>query len=292
MWIKDIYHDEIRSGFLVTTDRKKVWDKELEILTEFDRICQKHGLRYFADSGTLLGAVRHQGFIPWDNDIDVAMLRPEYEKFKQVAAGDLQSPYELQTPYNSEVILPLMKIRDGRTTAVEHPDLRQMNQGIFIDIVPLDAVWDGTPKGDRIANIAADLWRTIVYRGGTDLSEWSGHALGMEMVQKLLGLSVLERLDAYETFQLAHFEDTGRISFLTSFANRIRGSYERDWYADIAELSFESLSIPAPAKYIRVVEEDFGDWHKFVRGTSAHEDMILSADIPYMEYLAAAESEI
>ena len=49
MWIKDIYHDEIRSGFLVTTDRKKVWEKEMEILAEFDRICKKHGLRYFAE---------------------------------------------------------------------------------------------------------------------------------------------------------------------------------------------------------------------------------------------------
>ena len=64
----------------------------MEILAEFDRICKKHGLRYFADSGTLLGAVRHQGFIPWDDDIDVAMFRSDYETFKKIAAAELAPP--------------------------------------------------------------------------------------------------------------------------------------------------------------------------------------------------------
>ena len=290
MWIKDIYHDEIRSGFLVTTDRKKVWEKEMEILAEFNRICKKHGLRYFADSGTLLGAVRHQGFIPWDDDIDVAMLRPDYEKFKKIAVAELTPPYELQTPHNSEVILPLIKVRDGRTTAVEHPDLRQMNQGIFIDIFPLDAVWDGTPRGNRIADIAADLWRTIVYKGGTDLSEWRGCAMDLGMVKKLLGLPILEPLEIYETFQLEHFADARKISFFTSCANGTWGACEKAWYADIIELPFESFSIPVPAEYAQVLTEDFGDWHKFVRGTTLHEGIVFSADIPYQEYLDVMEN--
>ena len=84
MHIKDIHTDEIRCDFLVTTDRKKVWQVELELLAEFDRICRKYGLRYFADYGTLLGAARHKGFIPWDDDIDVTMMRPDYERLKQI----------------------------------------------------------------------------------------------------------------------------------------------------------------------------------------------------------------
>lgn len=79
------FREEVRSGFLVTEKRKKVWAIELEILDLFDKVCRKYGLKWYAYYGTLLGAVRHQGFIPWDDDIDVVMFRDDYEKLKLVA---------------------------------------------------------------------------------------------------------------------------------------------------------------------------------------------------------------
>ena len=88
-YIRDLYHDELRDGFLVTFDRKKVWNVELNLVREFDRICKKYGLTYFMSYGTLLGAVRHQGFIPWDDDIDLMMPRPDYDRLKKVIVGEL-----------------------------------------------------------------------------------------------------------------------------------------------------------------------------------------------------------
>lgn len=90
--IKDLYKDEIRCNFLVTSARKKIWQVDMYLLREVDRICRKHDITYFADYGTLLGAVRHKGFIPWDDDIDLVMLRPDYEKFKLVAQHELDAP--------------------------------------------------------------------------------------------------------------------------------------------------------------------------------------------------------
>ena len=84
------YKEEIRSGFLVTEKRKKVWAAELQMLEKFDEICQKHNLTYYAYYGTLLGAVRHQGFIPWDDDIDVVMFRDDYEKFQAIAPEEFK----------------------------------------------------------------------------------------------------------------------------------------------------------------------------------------------------------
>lgn len=89
----DFFLDEVREGFFIPAMMKRAWAAELEILVEIDKICEKHKLRYFIDYGNLLGAIRHKGFIPWDDDIDIMMLRKDYEIFAKVANKEL--PKEL-----------------------------------------------------------------------------------------------------------------------------------------------------------------------------------------------------
>ena len=93
VYIENIDRDEMRSGFLVTSHRKKLWNAQIGLIKEFDRICKKYNLRWFAIGGTLIGAARHGGFVPWDDDVDIAMLRPDYEKFRKIAADEIKSPY-------------------------------------------------------------------------------------------------------------------------------------------------------------------------------------------------------
>ena len=87
------WEEEIRNDFIVTKERKKVWAVELNMLEMLDDICKRHGLQYFVDYGTLLGAVSHKGFVPWDDDIDVTMFRDDCEKFKKVAVEEIREPY-------------------------------------------------------------------------------------------------------------------------------------------------------------------------------------------------------
>lgn len=85
----DFFKDEIRNGFYIPTAIKQAWAADLDVLAENDRICKKHDIKYFADWGTFLGAVRHGGYVPWDDDLDICMLRDDYIKFRSVADEEL-----------------------------------------------------------------------------------------------------------------------------------------------------------------------------------------------------------
>ncbi len=116
----------------------------LVLLDEIDRICRKHGIEYFLDSGTALGAVRHGGFIPWDDDADVGMTRGEYEKFLKVAPGELGPDFFLQTretdpdffKFSAKLRLNGTKFLEKRNRDIE------INEGIFVDIFPFDYISD------------------------------------------------------------------------------------------------------------------------------------------------------
>ena len=123
---------------------KKIQKIELEALKEFIRVCNLLNLEYFVDGGTAIGAIRHQGFIPWDDDVDVAMPRLDYQKFCKEAPKYLSKEFYLQTPY-SDKKCPYFysKLRVNGTEFVEYCNHKvNMNHGIYIDIYPFDEVPD------------------------------------------------------------------------------------------------------------------------------------------------------
>ena len=93
---KKFYEDEVRDGFYVPAQVKQAWAISLEVVSEIDKVCKRHGIKYFADYGTFLGAVRHGGVIPWDDDFDICMLRSDYERFLEVALNELPTEYAIE----------------------------------------------------------------------------------------------------------------------------------------------------------------------------------------------------
>ncbi|MBP5666945.1 MAG: LicD family protein [Salinivirgaceae bacterium] len=116
--------------------------KILEILQAVDKTCKEHNLRYYLTAGTMLGAIRHKGFIPWDDDADIAMPRPDYEKLIANAKEWMPKQYELICAENDKnYSLPFAKIQDAETTIIEHSHLRYLG-GVYMDVFPLDGLPD------------------------------------------------------------------------------------------------------------------------------------------------------
>ena len=151
---------------------KKVQAAELLILREFDRICGELGIEYFAEAGTELGAVRHGGFIPWDDDVDVAMDRAGYERFLREAPALLPPELSLQTPYNDpNCPYYFSKLRLNGTVFMEYCNRNvDMHQGIYIDIYPFDEIPDDEALNLRQYKAFQRWTRIFTLRQSPDVS--------------------------------------------------------------------------------------------------------------------------
>lgn len=133
---------------------------ELEILSELDRICKKNNLRYSLAGGTLLGAVRHKGFIPWDDDIDVCMPRPDYEKFKEILSKNSSSDrFYICSDDDKNAIYPFTKLQD-RTIEIVEEGVREV-QNLWLDIFPIDGLPSDDKKLKKIYK-KSSLYRKII----------------------------------------------------------------------------------------------------------------------------------
>ena len=157
---------------------QQLQQKTLPILLAIDKVCREHDIHYYISDGTMLGAVRHGGFIPWDDDLDIAMPRPDYERFVAQGSEWLPEPYEMIcVEKNPHEACTFMKIIDGGTTLIERWSYNQLG-GIYIDVFPID----GVSKNKRWRHLRFSLYRLLnrltylrnrdPYKRGKGASSW------------------------------------------------------------------------------------------------------------------------
>ncbi len=158
---------EVIDGFLVTEGRKKLWEKELDMIDLVEMICKENDLNYFLIGGAAIGAVRHQGFIPWDDDMDIGMLREDYDKFinlfNKYNHPNCVMEYGIGKAKNNGVFL---RIRDINSTAIIKNQFGGKNKehGVFIEIYPFDnAIADGRKRKKQL-NQSRRLRRELMHR--------------------------------------------------------------------------------------------------------------------------------
>ncbi|MGN0346901.1 MAG: phosphorylcholine transferase LicD [Lachnospiraceae bacterium] len=292
----DFFEEEDRSGFHVSKKRKQVWAAELRILEEFDRICRENDLSYFIDYGTLLGAVRHGGFIPWDDDIDVSMLRDDYMRLCELAKTVVKEPFFFQNSDTDNLVMSFSKLRDERTAAIEFWDNAAAHQGIFIDIFPMDDVPEPDGTGNNIFLVEKELWN-VAYDEETIREQMKRRKFGLkhwivlddETLKMLLKALEQERMQQYETFCASHFGNTSGVNYLLEeFYRKEPPQYIlRAWVEETVRIPFEHMMLPAPKEYEAVLKQRFGDWKTPVMGGSAHENKIFfDPEKSYREYFA------
>ena len=139
---EDFFKEETRCGYTVSAKMKRIWAKELDLLRVFADVCEKNDLEYFLDGGTLLGAIRHKGFIPWDDDVDVIMPRKDYDRLWKIANSCFEYPYFFQTSLSEKNFFRAhAQLRNSETTGfIQSDEKKDINKGIFLDIFPLDNV--------------------------------------------------------------------------------------------------------------------------------------------------------
>lgn len=275
---------------------RRIWEVELDLLKEFARVCEKNKLQYYLDAGTLLGAARHRGFIPWDDDVDVIMPRNDYDRLWDIASEEFKAPYFFQTTL-SEVdeerfCRTHAQLRNSDTTAfIESDRFKNINKGIFLDIFPLDAVPDSRLIR-FLFRYEITLKRALMFAYCSENYKKNTGRYLFWLVSKLFFkfFSFKKFFDNFNKQTLGRYKNrnTRQIGDI-SLKWRENVIWERAWFIRDVTLFFEGYPFKAPIYYKRVLKRHYGDWERIPNGAFSgdmrvHTEVTFDPDTPYDEY--------
>lgn len=235
----------------------------LDMLRQVDKICRAENIQYFLSGGTLLGAIRHKGFIPWDDDIDLMMPRPEYERFRAVAPKHLPKRYSMEFPDRSDdYAFPWIRICD-RHTAVEDSGMQKARtQTLFLDIFPID----GLPSNPTCANLFFKKIRAydVLLKCARKKELYPDERLRW-LKRPLMALTRLRRLPKYalsldRAARRRSFERSkyAGVCVITHYGSRERMPAEV--FRGCTQVTFEEMRVPAPIGYDTYLRGLYGDY--------------------------------
>lgn len=249
---------------------KRLQEAELEILKAFAAFCNEHDLEWFIDSGTVLGALRHGGFIPWDDDIDVGMLREDYDRFLEIASRSFVEGYSVHTPNNTEGLAGMFAkvYKDGTLFETQETRDAGLKQGIFIDIFPYDPLSSDEREQGRQRS-GARFWQSVsyLYHSGTIVVPHKGVLGRIERLACKLAHPIVHALFSPSVIQ-RKFDaavqrcGAGPSNVMLSFAWPNIDGIPRDVLVPPVSVSFEDSIFPAPCKTVRYLELMYGDWRQ------------------------------
>lgn len=309
---KSYFEDEIREDFYIPGMVKRSWAKQLDILEVIRTICDRHNIQWYADCGTLIGAVRHGGFIPWDDDLDICMFRDDYIRFTEIAKKELPPEYrmlnlELEPEYDN--FLTRITNGDKIRTNVEYLNA---NNGFpytaGIDIFPLDYLIPDARLEEQRRLMTKEVWdltdRVIIGkepRTVLEIVEYVKALTGIDLDQSLpLVAALLRALEIL--FQSYMGKDAKEVALMGFYVKDKTHVYPVSYFRHSLEVPFETGTIKVPAVYGEVLKIEYGTWELTNRNGGNHgypyyknqEKILLNSQgaAPYLYQYAATDSTL
>ena len=260
---------------------KRTWAATLEVFKAIDKVCVDNGITYFVDWGTMLGAVRHGGFVPWDDDFDICMKRSDYMRFLEVAPGELPEDFCLLNVYNDHDYEELLtRVVNRREISFGMKYMREFHGFPYnagVDLFPLDYVHDDAESEKTRCNLAMMLNGILLQYGPDDMTI----TVGKEEIKELsegLRFPIYEgrpvRQQLYQMldhiFSIYGPNDGKRIATVAMTISYNNKALSEEMYEDIIRIPFGGTEVPVPILYDRMLELKYGDYMKCIRDWNTH----------------------
>ena len=284
---------EIRNDWKVSELTKKVWWVQLDLIKQLDILCKRHSLKWYPMWGTLLGVVRHHGYIPWDDDVDIVMPREDYERFIEIAPAELSYPYFLQSTLTDEECFYMwVSLRNSDTTGNRETCLcKKQNNGIGIDIMPLDGCEDSL----YLYRITRYPVRVLSVLSNTYVNDFNKSTTA-EIIRKILRFTGFDYKKAYlkaekrnRQFKISQYS---KVAFrahadpLYQKKKLRKDMWDKKDFEKTVYMQFENIEIPVPSGYDHLLKQIYGNYMEFppLNKRQGKHDVVFEPDIPYKQY--------
>lgn len=292
---KSFFEAEVRDGFYVTSEMKQVWAAQLEVLNDVDKACRENGIQYFAEWGTLLGAVRHHGFIPWDDDMDICMKRPDYNRFLEIAEKIMPSNYKIYNlkSHNNDGNM-VSRIINTEQISYDAEKLKKYHgvpYVIGLDIFPLDYISDNKEDDELQSNVIVMISSVMnviksVQDNNVQLDEENLTQINMQLsqVENICGVTINREDDIVQQLNILIDRMCGiyrenEAEYITIMLLWVGGKnyrFPKKYYDKAIRIPFENTTIPVPYAYDSILKKKYGDYMKLVHTWDSH-------DYPFFE---------
>lgn len=253
-------------------DLSQLHNDLLPLLIEVDRICRKHDIKYFLSDGTLLGAVRHKGFIPWDDDIDIQMLRADYERFWEICKSELN--HKLFFIQNQEIdknynwVYGKLRLKNTRYVRAGQEHLKQ-DTGIFIDIFPIDKISDNVFLQSITKSICKCcrkiLWSSVGSKTEEKLFVRIGFRI-LKIIPRDLVILIFKKVSTLYKNVNTNFLTSNNLEY----RNDKKYVFKKEWYENTVDLEFEGHMFLAPIGYENILRLTYGNYMEFPPKSERH----------------------
>lgn len=324
------FKQEIRERFYLDTTMKTVWASELEVLQKIAEVCDKYGLTWYAAYGTLLGAVRHEGFVPWDDDLDIWMIRDDYNKLMEVLHKELPQGYIVQSPLTEEESDQYHTcIKNGNKISIEKEWLEQFHNCPFtvgVDIFPLDYLPRDEKKRKMQKKIYILTTRVAQLARRLDRGEYGVQdSAGEEEIQTKIqgmkqeieqGITYLEKehhfpirrclLKEEKWYSLCsemlkwanhiammyHEEESDELAMFMDYYKWEHKIFPKEWFGEVYGAAFENFMLPVPSGYDQLLKKIYREYWIYTKKTGQHEYPCYAGQLRMLrKYVKKADEE-